>query len=119
MLKRFTRKFLGKNSLPDALSYEQARDILVGANEETRSALAGRDDIEPEILYYLASDDSLDVRRQVAANAHTPRHADKILTQDADDEVRVELARKIRAGQMDLFEKPESGESDEGKKDGS
>lgn len=95
MLKRFTRKFLGKNSLPDALSYEQARDILVGANEETRSALAGRDDIEPEILYYLASDDSLDVRRQVAANAHTPRHADKILTQDADDEVRVELARKI------------------------
>ncbi len=102
MLKRFTRKFLGKSGLPDALSYEQARDLLGDANEETRTALARRQDIEPEILYYLASDDSSDVRRHVAANAHTPRHADKILTQDLDDEVRIELARKISRMLPDL-----------------
>jgi uncharacterized protein (DUF2336 family) len=95
MLKRFTRKMMGKNGLPEALSYEQARDMLAGANESMRAELARRQDIEPEILYYLASDDSSGVRREVAANAHTPRQADTMLTQDNDDEVRVELARKI------------------------
>jgi uncharacterized protein (DUF2336 family) len=95
MLKRFTRKLLGKDGLPDALSYEQARDMLVGAAESVRTELARRDDIEPEILYYLAGDDSSGVRREVAANARTPRQADKMLTQDTDDEVRIELARKI------------------------
>jgi uncharacterized protein (DUF2336 family) len=95
MLKRFTRKMSGKNGLPEDLKYEQARDLLTEASDEIRTELAGRDDIEPEILYYLATDDSSTVRRQVAANEHTPRQADKLLTLDDSDEVRSELARKI------------------------
>ena len=95
MLKLFTRKMTGKNSLPETLNYEQARDFLGDSSDEIRTELAKREDIEPEILYYLASDDSSAVRRQVAANAHTPRQADKLLTQDDSDAVRVELARKI------------------------
>jgi uncharacterized protein (DUF2336 family) len=95
MLKRFTRKMSGKNGLPEDLKYEQARDLLTEASDEIRTELAGRDDIEPEILYYLASDDSSAVRQKVAANEHTPRQADKLLTQDGSDDVRVELARKI------------------------
>ena len=95
MLKLFTRKMTGKSSLPKTLDYEQARDFLTDPSDEIRTALARREDIEPEILYYLASDDSSTVRREVAANAHTPRQADRLLTKDDNDEVRVELARKI------------------------
>jgi len=95
MLKRFTRKLTGKTGLPDSMSYEEARDLLNDATDAVRTELARREDIEPEILYYLATDDSSDVRRKVAANAQTPRQADRLLTQDGDDDVRVELARKI------------------------
>lgn len=104
MLKRFTRKLMGKDGLPASMTYEQARDLLVGSDDATRTELARREDIEPEILYYLATDDSSAVRRQVAANVQTPRQADKLLTQDADDEVRIELARKIGRILPDLDE---------------
>jgi len=95
MLKLFTRKMNGKSGLPKTLDYEQARDFLSDSSDEIRTELARRDDIEPEILYYLASDDSSVVRREVAANAHTPRQADRLLTEDDNDGVRIELARKI------------------------
>lgn len=81
--------------LPDTLSYAEARNLLVRADTIIRTELAGRQDIEPEMLYYLASDDNPEVRRAAAANSRTPLQADATLAGDSDDEVRSELARKI------------------------
>ena len=66
--------------------------------EETvaeRRDLARRADVQPEILYYLAEDESPEVRRGIAANQATPRQADVILAGDTDDQVRCDLALKI------------------------
>ena len=60
-----------------------------------RTELAEREDVRPEILYFMAEDKAPEVRRLVAANATSPKHADLILAGDADDEVRADLALKI------------------------
>jgi uncharacterized protein (DUF2336 family) len=57
--------------------------------------LAGREDIRPEVLYFLAEDDSAEVRGCIAANVSTPRQADLMLARDRDEVVRERLARKI------------------------
>lgn len=89
LLSRKSRKTSGK------LSYEQARHVLEENDYDKRLELAKRSDTRPEILYYLAEDDSADVRRHIAQNPATPIHADALLTIDEDGEVRSELARKI------------------------
>ncbi|MFQ5958756.1 MAG: DUF2336 domain-containing protein, partial [Alphaproteobacteria bacterium] len=60
-----------------------------------RAQLAARPDVRPEILYYLVDDESPAVRRALAANGKTPRQADRLLAEDADGEVRCDLAFKI------------------------
>jgi uncharacterized protein (DUF2336 family) len=93
MLKRlFSRK---QDAPPKRMSYEEARAALETHAHNARCFLAGRSDVEPEILYYLATDDTVEVRRLVAANPSTPHQANKILTGDSDDDVRCELAKKI------------------------
>ncbi|RMF07919.1 MAG: DUF2336 domain-containing protein [Alphaproteobacteria bacterium] len=77
------------------MTYEEARDILEQENQQAKLELAEREDVEPEILYYLATDDSADIRRRIAGNPATPHHADRILAADNNDDVRCELARKI------------------------
>lgn len=77
------------------MSYEDARAALETHAHNARRYLAGRQDVEPEILYYLANDESVAVRRLVAANPSAPQQANKILASDADDEVRSELAQKV------------------------
>ncbi|NQU55647.1 MAG: DUF2336 domain-containing protein, partial [Rhodospirillales bacterium] len=62
---------------------------------EERRKLAAHEDMEPEILYYLATDKAPEVRLEIAENAGTPMQADVILARDPDDDVRCELARKI------------------------
>ena len=84
-----------KADLPEELNYEDARGILEQQNRKAKEVLAVREDLEPEILYYLATDESPDIRRRIAGNPATPHHADRILAADNDDEVRCELARKI------------------------
>jgi uncharacterized protein (DUF2336 family) len=49
----------------------------------------------PEILYFLAGDDAVEVRQAVAANPATPIQADEMLADDADEDVRSDLALKI------------------------
>lgn len=93
MLKRLLSRKSKKTS--DKLSYEEARDVLEENDYDKRLELAQRSDTRPEILYYLAEDDSADVRRHIAQNPATPIHADALLTIDEDGEVRSELARKI------------------------
>ena len=81
--------------LPDDIPYKDAKKIAEDKNLDVRSELAGREDIKPEILYFMAEDKALEVRHKVAANSTTPRHVDFILASDTDDEVRCDLALKI------------------------
>ncbi|MDA0238455.1 MAG: DUF2336 domain-containing protein [Proteobacteria bacterium] len=76
-------------------AYETAREIADKGTVEARRELAQHQDLEPEILYYFATDDAPEVRREVAENIGTPLQADLILARDADEEVRAELATKI------------------------
>lgn len=93
MLKKLLEKIVPVK--PEKMTYEQARAALESHARNARRFLAGRPDVEPEILYYLAADESVDVRKLVAANPATPQQANKLLCGDGDDEVRCELARKI------------------------
>jgi uncharacterized protein (DUF2336 family) len=81
--------------IPQDITYEQAKTLAKAPDHNVRSQLAGRDDVQPEILYFLAEDEHPDVRRNVAAKNSTPRQADQKLAHDKDDEVRCDLALKI------------------------
>ncbi|MCG8511591.1 MAG: DUF2336 domain-containing protein [Rhodospirillales bacterium] len=75
--------------------YEEAKRIAASGDVAARAELASIEDLEPEILYFFASDEAAEVRRAVAVNEGTPLQADKILAHDIDEEVRFQLARKI------------------------
>lgn len=92
---RLLRSRRAAEKVPKALTYEVERDLVQDAEGEVRRSLAEHPDAKPEILYYLAGDKLPAVRRAVAINPATPIQADLILTDDPDDEVRCELARKI------------------------
>lgn len=77
------------------ITYEEASELARDKDENVRQELAARTDISPEILYFLAEDPSVEVRRIIAANDSAPRHADLILARDADNDVRFGLAEKI------------------------
>ena len=94
MLKRLFGRVSGGDQ-PHKMSYEEARNALESHAHKARHFLARQPEVEPEILYYLSTDESVEVRRCVAANPATPHKANHILTRDADDEVRCELAKKI------------------------
>ena len=81
--------------IPQDITYEQTKTFARAKDPNVRSELAGRDDVQPEILYFLSEDEHAEVRRNVAANIATPRQADLVLTRDKDDEVRCDLALKI------------------------
>lgn len=77
------------------MEYEEAKRLAAAGSDSQRRALAARNDIRPEILYFLAEDKSVDVRRVIAGNEATPRKADLLLARDADQSVRELLAQKI------------------------
>ncbi len=95
MLKSFLKRVMGQKVLPKKLSYEDAIKALETQSGDLNRELAVREDAEPEMLYYLAQNPSQDVRASVAANPRTPIQADVILAQDEDDDVRMELVKKI------------------------
>lgn len=77
------------------VTYDESKSLAHHGDDAARRKLAARQDVRPEILYYLAADKLVDVRREIATNTQTPRQADRLLVDDVDDEVRCELARKI------------------------
>lgn len=77
------------------LTYEQARDLLDHPDPAVRRDLAMREDIEPEILFYLARDPDANVRRVIANNPHTPEQASVLLAIDHDEDVRCDLAERV------------------------
>ena len=77
------------------IAYDEAKRLARDENPDVRARLALREDLRPEILYFMAEDDSAQVRGRIAANRATPRQADLILARDRDEEVRRKLADKI------------------------
>lgn len=92
MLKLFKRKLAEPAPKPD---YDESKRLARDNDPAVRVRLAGREDVRPEVLYFLAEDDSAEVRGCIAANVSTPRQADLILARDHNQEVREKLARKI------------------------
>ncbi|MCW8915542.1 MAG: DUF2336 domain-containing protein [Magnetovibrio sp.] len=90
MFKDLVNKFRGK-----PLNYDEAKRLASDENVKVRLKLAKREDLMPEILYFLAEDPSPEVRRAIAKNPFTPRQADLLLCRDDDDGVRFNLAEKI------------------------
>ncbi|MDG2204816.1 MAG: hypothetical protein P8M79_06155, partial [Alphaproteobacteria bacterium] len=90
--RRKKRKKKPKGKRP---SYDQAKIILENGGVADRLDLAMHEDIEPEILYFLANDKDPLVRREIADNDGTPLQADIILAKDPDEEVRKEVAHKL------------------------
>ena len=79
------------------LDYQEAKRLAASTDPGDRRAVASRADTQPEILFFLANDISAEVRREIARNNATPRHADLILSRDPDELVRTGLAAKIAA----------------------
>ncbi len=96
---------MSTNPSPAVAPYRETyeRDKQLAADSETvaRTKVA-RSRAAPEILYYLATDDSPLVRREIAANVHTPYQADFLLVHDPDVMVRADLAHKISTLLPDL-----------------
>jgi uncharacterized protein (DUF2336 family) len=96
--------FKFRNAAPVPIDYEEAKRRARETDLSARTELARREDVRPEILYYLAEDGAPEVRRNVAANPMTPVQADALLATDDNDEVRCDLARKIARLLPDLDE---------------
>ncbi len=77
------------------VSYEQARALLEHPDPAVRLELASRDDLEPEILYFLARDPDVTVRRAIAVNAVAPAKASLVLARDQNGDVRCDLASRV------------------------
>lgn len=77
------------------VTYQDAKELARSEDPKVRAALAAREDLAPEILYFLAGDTSADVRRAVASNDAAPRQTDLLLAKDSDEYVRGGLAAKI------------------------
>ena len=92
MLKLFKHQ----TAEPDPeLGYDESKRLARDNDPAVRLRLAGREDVRPEVLYFLAEDDSAEIRGCIAANVSTPRQADLILARDKVQAVREILARKI------------------------
>lgn len=78
-----------------APSYEESRALAAHGDVEARARLAEHHDLQPEFLYYFATDPDVKVRTAVAANPGTPLQADVILAKDREVSVRTVLATKI------------------------
>lgn len=86
----------------ESISYDDQKRMAREGDHGARCDLAGRGDVRPEILYYLAGDPDPGVRRHIARNEATPRHADLMLAQDDDDRVRSDVAGKIVVSSLQM-----------------
>ncbi len=73
---------------------EELREQARSPDLADRVALAGKQDIPKELLFFLAADIAPQVRQQIAENGKTPLAADLILARDSEEEVRARLVDK-------------------------
>ena len=94
-----------KTGLPatqSAMTREEILGLLEQRAQAAQSDLAGKADAGTDVLHYLAQNGAVATRRAVAANPGAAPHTNRHLADDVDDEVRVELARKIARLMPDL-----------------
>jgi len=77
------------------LDYEESKRLIQSRNPADRRLVAGNLQVQPEVLYFLATDPDHTVRTAVAGNEATPVQADLILAKDQHEAVRADLAVKI------------------------
>jgi uncharacterized protein (DUF2336 family) len=77
---------------PDAT---QCGERALESDEAARVRLGASTTTEPAVLQELANDPSVTVRAALALNPTAPPHANQSLVLDADDRVRILLARKL------------------------
>lgn len=87
----------GENSSP-----EQLLNVLEERTQAAQHELACQTDAGADVLDYLAVHGGVATRRAVAANVAAPHDANRFLSDDEDDDVRAELARKIARLMPDL-----------------
>lgn len=95
MLKWLFGNKKGKAVNKNLPAYEESRSIAEVGNVDKRRWLASQDGLQPEFLYLFATDEAEPVRLAVAGNEFTPLQADAILATDESDDVRIELAAKV------------------------
>ncbi len=95
MLMSLFRRGRDKDSARHRLSYEAQRALVASDDPSGQLKLARATDTRLEMLYYLAGEGDVEVRRDIACNLATPVQADRLLAVDVDDEVRIQLAHKI------------------------
>lgn len=78
-----------------SIGYDEAKQLAGHQDAKVRAELAAREDLKPEILYFLAEDQDPSVRRKVAVNSSAPAQANLLLAGDKDEAVRTGLAAKI------------------------
>ena len=84
------------------LSRDEILKILEERTQAAQHGLACQTDAGADVLGYLAAHGLAATRRAVAANIAAPEHANRLLSDDEDDDVRGELARKIARLMPDL-----------------
>jgi uncharacterized protein (DUF2336 family) len=88
----------------DALDILDIRTGKPGGSTE----LAGRTDAGPDVLHYLATHGGAATRAAVAANLAAPAISNRLLADDENEDVRVELAMKIARLMPGLSERESS-----------
>lgn len=91
MLSFFKKIFGGSQ----AERYQKQKEMLESGDPKALMKLAADSATNPEILYYLASTGSADVRRAVAANKSTPMQAAPLLAKDGELDIRLALAARL------------------------
>jgi uncharacterized protein (DUF2336 family) len=82
-----------KKTVP--LSVEEALRLLEERARQAQNELATKVDAGEDVLHFLAINGAAATRRAVAANPAATPESNRVLADDRDDEVRVELAQKI------------------------
>ncbi|WP_341703174.1 DUF2336 domain-containing protein [Ferrovibrio sp.] len=81
--------------MTDSIDYDRAKELAASPDPAVRLELAKRQDVRPEILYFLAVDEAEEVRHAIADNDATPAQAHILLANDASSAVRTRLAEKV------------------------
>ncbi len=92
----------GKALTATGLSREEILKLLESRAQSAQHELASKVDAGADVLDYLAAHGAVATRRAVAANPAAPPSANRALADDADEDVRAELARKIGRLMPDL-----------------
>lgn len=82
-------------SATNGIDHDQAMEMVSSPDVAVRAKLASHSDIPPEMLYFLAGDEELEVRIAVAANKFAPKQTDILLARDTHPQVRKVLAGKV------------------------